>query len=97
MNKNDIIQKIAYDTGIQHEAVKLVLELSAVTVRDAILRGERVVMAGFGSFTPRIRKAKKGQDIRRKTTVEIPARMGVKFTPCKVIRNGLNRPPKEDQ
>lgn len=96
MNKTDIIDKITYDTGIQHEAVKLVLELSAVIVRDAILRGERVVIAGFGSFTPRVRKAKMGQDIRRKTPVEIPERMGVKFTPCKVIKNGLNRPPKEE-
>lgn len=96
MNKTDIIDKITHDTGIQHEAVKLVLELSAVTVRDAILRGERVVIAGFGSFTPRVRKAKMGQDIRRKTPVEIPERMGVKFTPCKVIKNGLNRPPEEE-
>jgi nucleoid DNA-binding protein len=38
-----------------------------------------------------------GQDIRRKTPVEIPERMGVKFTPCKVIKNGLNRPPKEEE
>ena len=97
MNKTDIIRKITYDTGIQHEAVKLILESAALIVRDAILRGERVVFVGFGSFMPRIRKEKKGQDIRHGSTVHIPARMGVKFIPCKTIKSGLNRPPKEDQ
>jgi Bacterial nucleoid DNA-binding protein len=92
MNKQDIIHELTYQTGIQHEAVQLVIESAALLVRDAIIRGDRVVIAGFGSFTPTVRKAKTAQDIRRGKAIQLPARRGVKFRPSKFIKSALDQP-----
>lgn len=96
MRKNDIVKKISYDTGIQHEAVQLILESAALIVRDAIIRGERVVVAGFGSFFPIVCKAKKAQDMRKGITIDLPARRGVKYIPSKFIKQAFKKPLQEE-
>ena len=97
MNKTDLIKKLTYETGIQHEAVQLVLESAALLVREAIINGERVVIAGFGSFLPTVRKAKKAQNIRQGRTISIPERRGVKFRPSKFVKESLELTPPPDK
>lgn len=96
MNKQDIIHELTYQTGIQHEAVQLILESTAIIVRDAIIRGERVVISGFGSFMPTVRKAKIAQDIGRQKSIRLPARRGVKFRPSRFIKSALDTPIQEE-
>lgn len=55
-------------------------------ITQALLEGKRVELRGFGSFTPRTRKAKKGFDIRRKKTVMIEEKRYVSFKPGKRLR-----------
>jgi nucleoid DNA-binding protein len=58
MNKADFIQHMTQILGQRREAEKAV-DLFLESMREAVRKGEKVVLTGFGSFYPKIRKAQK--------------------------------------
>ncbi|MBC7355826.1 MAG: histone family protein DNA-binding protein [Desulfomicrobiaceae bacterium] len=50
MNKSDLIQALAERAGITHDEATMTVETFFEAVRDAMLRGDRVELRGFGSF-----------------------------------------------
>jgi nucleoid DNA-binding protein len=57
------------------------------TIKRKLARGERVVLSGFGSFTVKRRKDKKGVNPQTGQPVLIPGRNAVKFTPSKYLKS----------
>jgi DNA-binding protein HU-beta len=54
-------------------------------VRGAMESGENVYLRGFGSFIIKTRKAKKGRNISKNITIDIPAHNIPSFKPAKVF------------
>lgn len=50
-------------------------------VTEALKKGEKVTLVGFGTFTVAERAARTGINPATKETIEIPARKAVKFKP----------------
>ncbi|MCH8905038.1 MAG: integration host factor subunit beta [Bacteroidetes bacterium] len=83
MRKADIISRISTETGIPKVDVLVTLETFFHTVKDTLSRGESVHVRGFGSFIIKTKAKKFGRDIRRNTTIVIPARKVPAFKPSK--------------
>lgn len=67
----------------QNEAVKVV-NATLSTITDALLKGQRVEIRGFGSFNFRVTKPRVGRNPNNPTVdVQIPARTTIKFKPSK--------------
>ena len=59
---------------------------------DAMTRGNRIEIPGFGSFSVAERNARKGRNPRSGEDVEIPGRRVVRFKPSKALREGVDQP-----
>ncbi|MEJ2110026.1 MAG: HU family DNA-binding protein [Acidobacteriota bacterium] len=88
MNKDEISRKV-YEAhgGLAYADAKKIVDLILETIKGKLARGERVVLSGFGSFTVKRRKDKKGVNPQTGQPVLIPGRNAVKFTPSKYLKS----------
>jgi DNA-binding protein HU-beta len=85
MNKNDLVESIARSAQISKVAAERGLNGMLQTMSRAIEGGERVTLAGFGSFSVIDRAPRLGRNPRTGEAIPIPSRRGVKFRPGKEL------------
>ncbi len=61
MQKNEIIRQVVKQTGIETRDVELIVEATIKAIRDNVIAGNRVDFRGFGSFYPKVQKARKAR------------------------------------
>ncbi len=83
MKKADLINMISDQTGIPKVDVLVTLESFFVNVKDTLIEGENIYIRGFGSFITKKRAAKLGRNIKKNTSVYIPAHYVPSFKPAK--------------
>jgi integration host factor subunit beta len=71
MNKIDIINKVAEDMKLNQKVTKIAVDTIVDTIKQAIVKGERVEIRGFGSFTIRQYKANKGRNPKTGQLVDV--------------------------
>jgi len=85
MNKNDLIESIANSARISKVAAEKGLNGLLSSMAEAMEDGERVTLAGFGSFSIVKRAPRLGRNPKTGEEVPIPARRVVKFRPGKKL------------
>lgn len=81
MNKAALINKVASDAGVKKsQAVKTIKALVSA-IRQTINDGDKISLAGLGTFRAKIRKARKGRNPKTKETIQIPEGRKVSFKP----------------
>ncbi|WP_136807975.1 HU family DNA-binding protein [Desulfosediminicola flagellatus] len=83
MNKGELVATIAETRGITKVQAERALNIVLKNMADAMERGERVTLVGFGSFRVVERAAQKGRNPQTGQTITIPAHNVVKFKPGK--------------
>ena len=58
MEKTDLIKAVSQETGISDDETTKILDAFVNTIKEGLSRGERVTIAGFGTFTLAKRKAR---------------------------------------
>jgi len=86
MNKADLVEEVSAETGltkrVSGEAIGAVID----GITDALARGEKVTLVGFGTFQVMERKARRGRNPQTGQTVQISARKVPRFKPGKNLR-----------
>lgn len=77
MTKQELVNSVAEQTGLNSYQVKEVLERTFDVIRDEVTGG------GYGTFQTKQRKAKPARNINTGETLLVPARKVVVFTPSK--------------
>jgi nucleoid DNA-binding protein len=72
MRKSDIIKEISAATGLTQVETEAVIEGFIAVVSEALIRGNRVDLRGFGNFILKKRKAKAARNISTGETVQVP-------------------------
>lgn len=85
MTKAEIVTKIAKKTGLEKDAVLVVLEQFMSTVKDSLANEEPVYLRGFGSFIIKERATKTARNISKDTAIIIPAHNIPAFKPAKTF------------
>lgn len=73
MTKEELVAVIAKNTGLDKETVLTVVEQLMGGIKDSLVDGEPVFLRGFGSFILKQRAEKKARNIKKETSVIIPA------------------------
>ena len=81
MNKSELINAMAAESGLSKVDSKQALEAFINAVGKAMKAGEKVSLVGFGTFSVSERAARTGINPSTKQTIEIPAKKVVKFKP----------------
>ena len=79
MNKAELIDAMAKETGMTKADSKKALEAFVVTTTKALKKGDRVALVGFGSFGVAKRAARKGRNPQTGKEIKIAAKKVVKF------------------
>lgn len=90
MNKSDLINQVAASTGLSKtkagEAIDSILE----SMKNALSKGDKVTLVGFGSFTSTKRKARKGRNPKTGQEITIPEKNVVKFKSGSFLSESVN-------
>ena len=80
MNKTQLVEQIANETGMGKRDVEKVMNAFINTVQVSVKKGEKVSLPGFGGWSQTQRKARTARNPRTGAAVRVPAGKGVKFT-----------------
>lgn len=81
MNKSELINAMAVESGLSKVDSKKALDAFINAVGKAMKAGEKVSLVGFGTFSVSERAARTGINPSTKQAIEIPAKKVVKFKP----------------
>lgn len=89
MTKRDLIDLVAKKADLTNKAAREAVAAMLDGVRDALKKGDKVVVTGFGTFMVRSRAARKGRNPRTGETITIGARKTPGFTAGKALKKAV--------
>lgn len=97
MNKADLAGSLAERLGITKKQGEDVVDAFQAIVTDALCEQEDVTIAGFGTFSSRIRSARMGVNPQKPSErIRIPAVLVPKFKAGKALKDALKAAQKSD-
>jgi nucleoid DNA-binding protein len=96
MRKADIIKEISAATGLTQVETEAVIEGFISVVSDALVRGERVDLRGFGNFILKTRKSKAARNISTGETVHVPEHYLPFFKSSESLKERVNQNLKKE-
>jgi len=89
MNKQDFIDKISRKAGITKREAKESFDVLFEEITKALKKGQKVTFVGFGTFSTRRRKARKGRNPKTGATIKIAAKRVPKFSAGKALKESV--------
>ena len=90
MNKGGLVAEVAKRTGLSKADVGRVVDAAIDVVRDAVVRGDRVTLADFGTFERKHRNQRIARNPRKPDVpITVPARDLPSFTAGKEFRESV--------
>jgi integration host factor subunit alpha len=90
MIKADIIDLVHEKIGFSRHEAADVVEAALDTLKEALQKGERVQIVGFGSFMVRQKKERVGRNPKTGKEIVIVPRRVLTFKPSKILRDLVN-------
>ena len=91
MTKSELVRRMAeLHPHLQHSDVERVVETLFTAIGDALARGGRIEIRGFGTFSVKHRSARLGKNPRTGTTVEVSPKVIPYFRIGKQLHASLN-------
>lgn len=86
MTKNQLIEKVAKKAHLTKRAAADAVKSTFETVKDNLVRGEKTVITGFGTFLIRKRAARRGRNPQTGAIIQLPSKKLPGFTAGKTIK-----------
>ena len=86
MNRQELVTKIAKDTGITKTCAAKVVDSFLDGISRSLKKGSPVTFVGFGTFKTAQRKARTARNPQTGDTIKVPKRRIVRFTPGKKLK-----------
>ena len=91
MNKADLVSAIAVKTGSTKKAAEASLDAFIDVTSNALKKGDKLALVGFGTFEVRKRAARKGRNPQTGAEMKIPASKAPVFKAGKALKNSVNK------
>ena len=86
MTKAELIARAAEKAGVSKKQADRCLKAFIEVITDALQKGEKIALPGFGIFQVKERSERKGRNPRTGEIITIPARKVVAFKPAKQLK-----------
>ena len=90
MTRNNLIDHVTHATNGTKQETERVIDAVPETIVDALIKGEKVDLRGFGTFQVSGKKERQGRNPRTGETMTIAARNVAVFKPSKELSGRLN-------
>ena len=91
MNKTELIEKIAANADLTKDQAKAALNATTSALKDALIAGDKIQLAGFGTFSVNERPAREGINPATNEKIQIPAKKVAKLKPRAELPDALNK------
>lgn len=89
MNKTELIAEVANKAGLSRKDAEKALGAVVETITEAVVKGDKAQLVGFGSFETKQREARTGRNPKTKETIEIPATRVPVFKAGKALKDAV--------
>ena len=93
MNKTELIDAIANETGLSKKDVDAALKSFVSVVSDTLQKKEKIQLVGFGTFETAERAERTGRNPATGKEIKIAASTSVKFKAGKALKDKVNTKP----
>ena len=90
MNKSELVDAIASNSGLTKADSKRALEGFISATETALKKGDKISLVGFGSFSISNRAARTGRNPQTGATIQIKAKNVVKFKAGSDLSDAVN-------
>ena len=90
MKKVELIEAVAAKAGITKADAGRAVDATIATITEAVVKGDKVPLVGFGTFAVSKRAAREGRNPQTGETVEIAARRAVTFKAGAALKDVVN-------
>ena len=91
MNKTELVAAVAEKAGISKKDADAAVAAVVASVTDALAKGEKVQLIGFGTFSVSERPAREGVNPRTGEKVTIAAKKVAKFKAGAELADAVNK------
>jgi integration host factor subunit beta len=96
MTRSDLVELLTGRVGqLTHRDAEAAVKTMLDAMSDALARGHRIEIRGFGSFSINRRPPRMGRNPRTGASVPIPERRVPHFKPGKALREAVGAQPVE--
>lgn len=89
MTKADLVDVVAKKVNLTNKLAKESVQAVFNAIADALKKGDKVVVTGFGTFMVRSRASRTGRNPQTGATINIPARKTPGFTAGKALKKSV--------
>ena len=89
MNKSELISVVAENAGLTKKDTEKVVNAVFDGISDALAKGDKVQVIGFGTFDVRERKSREGRNPATGETITIPAVKVPVFKAGKALKDNV--------
>jgi DNA-binding protein HU-beta len=93
VNKSELVQQLSSRANLSRaqaqSAVDAIFSADDGLISEALKKGEKVQITGFGSFEPRHREARTGRNPRTGKEIDIAASTSAAFRPGKGLKDAI--------
>ncbi len=95
MTKADLVE-IVYEKigGLSKKESQDIVEKIFETMKSSLQQGDKIKISGFGNFTLRDKRPRKGRNPQTGDDIEITARRVLTFRPSQILKFHINEPAK---
>ena len=91
MTKADLVDEVSRVSDLTKKHSEVIVETLFRSIIDALHRGEKIELRGFGSFRLRRREPRKGRNPKTGEQVDVPSKRVPYFKPGKELKQLINR------
>ncbi len=90
MKKVELVEAVATNAGLTKSDALKAIDATFEAITDALKKGDKITLIGFGTFGVSERKARTGRNPQTGATVNIPARRAVTFKAGNQLKQTVN-------
>jgi len=90
LTKADLIEEVLRVTELPRKESETIVETIFESIIDALQKGDKIEIRGFGSFRTRQRRGRIGRNPKTGEKVEVPAKKIPFFKPSKELKDFVN-------
>jgi len=91
MTKAELVEEVSRVSELTKKHSEVIVETVFQSIIDALHRGEKIELRGFGSFRLRKREPRKGRNPKTGDKVDVPPKRVPYFKPGKELKDLINR------
>ncbi|MEW6323744.1 MAG: integration host factor subunit beta, partial [Acidobacteriota bacterium] len=91
MTKAELVEEVARVSDLTKKHSEVIVDTVFKSIIDALHRGEKIELRGFGSFRLRQREPRKGRNPKTGDKVDVPPKRVPYFKPGKELKDIINK------